>query len=62
MRKKGMGDISYCNTNCIQENCERNLKFRKPPTKFYSVSSFDEDEKDAIHAKCEYKLVKKENK
>jgi len=58
MRKTGMADISYCNTNCIQENCERNLKFRKPPTKYYSVSNFDSDNPDAIHPHCPHKLIR----
>lgn len=62
MREKGIGDIGYCNTTCIQENCERNLRFRKPPTQFYSVSSFDENNKDISHSNCKYKFIKSENK
>ena len=63
MRKTGPGDISYCNTNCFQERCKRNLKYWKPPTKFYSVSSFDDECKDAIHSKCEHIwLAEEENK
>lgn len=62
MRKKGIGDISYCNTYCAQENCERNLRFRKPPTRFYSVSSFDEENKDVLHLKCAYKYIKEDKK
>lgn len=42
MRKVGPSDISYCNTNCCQENCKRNLRYWKPPTQYYSVSSFDD--------------------
>lgn len=61
-RQKGLDDISYCNTNCMNENCERNLRFRKPPTKYYSVCSFDTSDPDALHLKCEWKLVKKEDK
>ena len=60
MRKIGPGDISYCNTNCIQERCKRNLKYWKPPTKFYSVSSFDDECKDVIHSKCEHKWLAEE--
>lgn len=61
-RKTGPGDISYCNTNCMQENCKRNLRYWKAPTKYYSVTSFDDNCKDALHARCPYKLVTKEDK
>lgn len=61
MRKKGLDDISYCNSYCAQENCERNLRYRKPPSKFYSVCTFDENNKDVLHLTCEWKLIKKEN-
>lgn len=61
MRKTGPADISYCNTNCIQERCKRNLRYWKPPTKFYSVSSFDKDCKDDLHAKCQAKWLDKED-
>ena len=60
MRKKGLPDISYCNANCIQEGCERNLKYRKPPTKYFSVSNFAKDDTDVLHTKCPYKLIKGE--
>lgn len=58
MRKKGPVDITYCNTFCMQENCKRNLKFFQPPTKYYSVSSFNADNEDPIHTKCANKLIK----
>ena len=62
MRRTGPADISYCNTNCCQENCKRNLRYWKPPTKFYSVSNFDEDCKNAIHSNCEHKWLAEEKK
>ena len=61
-RKTGPGDISYCNTNCMQEKCKRNLRYWKPPTKFYSVTSFDKDCKDELHSKCEHILSSEEEK
>lgn len=35
-----MYDKSYCNTICDQQDCERNLRFNKPKTKYYSVTNF----------------------
>ena len=61
-RKVGPGDISYCNTDCLQENCKRNLRYWKAPTDFYSVSSFDEKCKDKLHLKCKYKWTEEEKK
>ena len=58
MRRKGPADISYCNTFCDQSGCERNLRFFQPPEKFYSVSSFDTEDKDTLHTKCIHKLAK----
>jgi hypothetical protein len=60
MRRKGPGDISYCATECMQENCKRNLKFWKAPTHIYSVSSFDTKCKDILHSKCKYKYADEE--
>ena len=60
MRKTGPADISYCNTNCMQEKCKRNLRYWKPSTKFYSVTSFDKNCKDELHSKCEHILPEEE--
>lgn len=60
-RKTGPGDISYCNTNCTQEKCKRNLRYWKAPTQFYSVVSFDENCKDELHLKCKHILSEEEN-
>lgn len=60
MRKIGPEDISYCNTNCYQERCKRNLRYWKAPTQFYSVCNFDSKCEDAIHPKCEYKWLAEE--
>lgn len=62
MRKIGPGDISYCNTNCFQERCKRNLRYWKPPTKYYSVCSYDDQNEDALHINCIWKWLAEEEK
>lgn len=60
-RKTGPGDITYCNTRCVQSKCKRNLHFWKSPTKFLSVSSFDIDCEDELHENCKYMWLEEEN-
>lgn len=62
MKRIGPGDISYCSTNCSQERCKRNLRFWQAPTRFYSVSNFDDDCKDASHLNCEHIWLAEEEK
>jgi hypothetical protein len=62
MRRKGPGDISYCNTICMQESCKRNLQYWKAPTRVYSVTSFDIECKDNFHNHCAYKYADSEEK
>lgn len=62
MRRTGSSDISYCNTNCLQGECKRNLYFWKPPTKFYSVTSFDKECSDMLHPKCKHKWLAEDYK
>ena len=52
-----MFDKSYCNTVCDQEDCERNIRFNKPQTKYYSVTTFDDANVD--HRNCIWKEKKK---
>lgn len=47
-----MCDRSYCATECIRKNCERNLTYHKPCARIYSASYFDEDCKDNKHIRC----------
>lgn len=47
-----MYDRSYCATECTRKNCERNLAYHKPCTRFYSVSNFDEECTDTRHIRC----------
>lgn len=61
MRKKGLADISYCDTKCTQEDCERSLRVRKPPRKHYSVYGFDKNETDELHPHCKYKYTRGED-
>ena len=48
-----MYDKSYCNTVCDQKDCERNLRYHKPLTKYYSVTTFDDAHDD--HKNCIWK-------
>lgn len=48
-----MYDRSYCATKCTRKNCERNLGYHKPCTRFYSVANFDEKNTDERHIRCE---------
>lgn len=48
-----MYDRSYCATECVRKNCERNLGYHKPCTRIYSVSKFDEACDDNKHIRCE---------
>ena len=47
-----MYDRSYCATKCTRKNCERNLGYHKPVTRFFSASKFDEDAEDDNHMNC----------
>lgn len=49
-----MYDRSYCSTECIRKNCERNLKYHKPCTKIYTVSELDVANTDVNHSSCVY--------
>ena len=50
-----MYDKSYCITECIRKNCERNLKYHKPCTRIYSVSDLGSVIlEDTKHLKCPY--------
>ena len=53
-----MYDMSWCNQDCPQRSCERNLKYNKPQERFYSVSIFDEDNPDITHKNCKWKIKK----
>lgn len=53
-----MGDKSYCSTNCNRKDCARNLKFNKPETKYYSVTTFDDVDPDVSHKNCIWKIRK----
>lgn len=57
-RQTGPDDISYCSTRCVNGNCKRNLIYYKPPSKYYSCCTFDEENKnDELHIKCKWKLL-----
>lgn len=49
-----MYDRSYCSTNCNRRNCERNLKYNKPHTRFYSVSELDSADVNVNHIRCPF--------
>ena len=51
-----MYDKSYCATECKQKDCKRNLKYNKPKTKYYSVTTFDDDNLDEFHKDCNWKI------
>lgn len=51
-----MNDKSYCATECNDRNCERNIKFNKPTTKYYTVTTFDNIHEN--HKKCIWKIKK----
>ena len=57
-----MYDKSYCATECNDKNCERNIKFNKPETRIYSMTTFDDlDEQGNIkinHKNCKWKIKK----
>ena len=53
-----MYDKSYCSTLCDQKDCERNLKYNKPDTQYYSVTTFDDSNPDKSHKSCEWKIKK----
>ena len=55
-----MNDKSYCNTVCNQEDCERNLRFNKPKTKYYSVTDFGDSITDLKY--CIWKIKKEKQK
>ena len=60
-RKTGPEDISYCSTPCLYPHCKRNLKFFKPPSKYFSCCTFDDSNTDELHLKCKWKLEDKSN-
>lgn len=51
-------DKSYCSTPCNRKDCERNLKYNKPMTKYYSVTTFDDINLDKSHKDCEWRIEK----
>ena len=51
-----MFDKSYCATICDQEDCERNIKFNKPQEKYYSMTTFEDNDKN--HKNCPWKIKK----
>ena len=55
-----MIDISFCNCmDCPQWDCQRNLRYYKPETQWYSISTFiTKDNTDETHKNCEWKLVR----
>ena len=54
-----MIDTSYCSTPCEQKNCVRNIKYNKPTEKYYSVTTFDDDNPDPKHISCIWKLLRR---
>ena len=59
-RKTGPADISYCSTPCVNSRCKRNIMYYKPPIRYFSCCSFDENSKDELHTNCKWKLEEKE--
>lgn len=55
-RKIGLEDISYCSTSCKNERCKRNLNYYKPPSRYFSCTTFDDSNEDELHLKCEWRL------
>lgn len=53
-----MSDRSYCSGDCPQKDCERNLKYNKPQTIRFSVTTFDESNPDKTHKNCKWKIRK----
>ena len=53
-----MYDKSYCATECEDCDCERNIKFNKPETRFYSMTTFDDSNPDKMHKRCPWKIKK----
>ena len=51
-----MYDKSYCYTSCDQHDCERNLKYNKPQTQYYSATMFDIE--NTNHKNCKWKVKK----
>ena len=62
MKRIGPGDISYCGTKCEQKLCKRNLQYWQPPTRFCSMSNFDESCQDMMHPDCEHMWLAEEEK
>lgn len=52
-----MYDKSYCNANCKQRDCLRNMKYNKPQERYYSVSNFENNDNE--HKNCAYKIKMK---
>ena len=49
-----MNDKSYCGTKCDQKDCDRNLEYNTPYTKYFSVTNFDTENEN--HKNCKYKI------
>ena len=49
-----MNDMSYCSTKCLRLDCERNMRYNKPTTKYYSATGFDCKNKDPLHKTCKW--------
>lgn len=58
LQHQNMYDKSYCATLCEQKDCKRNLRYNKPETQYYSVTTFDDSNPDKSHKSCEWKIKK----
>lgn len=62
MKRIGSGDITYCMTPCEQKRCKRNSKYWEAPTMYCSMSYFDKDNEDIMHATCDSQWLVEEEK
>ena len=53
-----MYDKSYCNCDCSQSDCERNIKYNPPEHRYFSITTFDTDNPDKTHKDCKWKIKK----
>lgn len=53
-----MYDKSYCNCDCPQRDCERNIKYNPPKHRYFSMTTFDTDNPDKTHKNCMWKIKK----
>ena len=51
-------DKSYCATECEDRDCERNIKYNKPETRYYSMTTFDDINPDKMHKCCPWRINK----